>query len=464
MDASQSARTDPSFPYRPSFGTMMISTHLPSRLTSSLLSNGVRLGVLFALLLGATAIIGQPVTAQSPVSEVKNNAGTTLFQINEDGFVGVNRSTPLTGNDAFGVQADVSSGTYGGMYLETTASDGRPFYGYATNGTATTWTYLDGSTNKWHLYNSGDHLTVQPDGNVGVGTKSPASLLTVNGMIESLSGGLTLPDGTVLNESSDLGVLTLPFSGSGNAPGGNFSATFEMTNTKDLGRAGMFVNNNSSNSGQALFAETQGTGEGARVSIDNASNSDQALVVIHRGSGELITAFTESSNTTNKRFTVQNDGDVLADGTFQGGGADVAEAFDVEGTPTAYEPGDVLTISTTTDRTVTKSTAARSTHVVGVYATKPGVLLSENGTETDLDTKVPMGVVGVIPTKVSAENGAIERGDLLVTAETPGHAMKAQPTVIQGTKIYPQGAILGKALQGFDGPGTGTIEVLVNVK
>jgi hypothetical protein len=379
--------------------------------------------------------------------------------------VGIHRSTPLTGNEAFGVQADVPSGTYGGMYLETTASDGMPFYGYSTNGTATTWTYLDGSTNKWHLYNSGDHLTVQADGNVGVGTKSPNSLLTINGMIESLSGGLTLPDGTVLDSSSDLGALALPFSGSGAASGGNFSATLGITNTKDLGRAGMFINSNTSNSGQALFAETQGTGEGARISIANASNSDEAFVVRHRGSGDLISAFTVSENlVTNTRFTVENNGDVRADGTISGGGADVAEAFDVEGVPTAYEPGDVLTISTTTDRTVTKSTTARSTRVVGVYATKPGVLLSEDGTETDMATKVPMGVVGVIPTKVSTENGAIERGDLLVTAEIPGHAMKAQPTVIQGTEIYPQGAVLGKALQDFDGPGTGTIDVLVNVK
>lgn len=444
------------------FDTMTIQTlSLPVRFLSS---PPARLATLFAFLLGLTTFVSQPAAAQSPVSEVKNSAGTTLFQINENGFVGINRSVPLTGNEAFGVQADVSSNTYGGMYLETTASDGMPFYGYSTNGTATTWTYLDGSTNKWHLYNSGDHLTVQSNGNVGVGTKSPNSLLTVNGMIESLSGGLTLPDGTVLDESSDLGALALPFSGSGNAPTGNLSATFEITNTKDLGRAGMFINNNTSNSGQALFAETQGSGEGARVSIDNASNSDEAFVVRHRGSGDLISAFVSGNSVTDTRFTVENDGDVLADGTFQGGGADVAEAFDVEGAPTAYEPGDVLTISQNTDRTVTKSTTSRSTRVVGVYATKPGVLLSENGTATDLDTKVPMGVVGVIPTKVSAENGAIERGDLLVTAGTPGHAMKAQPTIVKGTKIYPQGAILGKALENFDGSGTGTIEVLVNVK
>jgi hypothetical protein len=420
------------------------------------------------LLLSAT-----PAQAQSPVSTIEDSNGDALMTVFDNGalqvdqlngFVGINRSDPLTGNEVFGVQADVNADIYGGMYLKTTSPDGYPFYGYSTGNATSVWTYLDGGTNKWHVFNGGDRLTVQSDGNVGVGTTNPSSPLTVNGMIESLSGGLTLPDGTVLSNADDVGFLSLPFSGGAEAPGGNFSATLKITNTKDLGRAGAFINNNTNSGGAALFAETQGMGEGARITMANSSNDSKALTILHEGTGDLIQGITSSSTVSNVRFRVENDGDVLADGTFQGGGADVAEAFDVEGAPTAYEPGDVLTISTTEDRTVTKSTSARSTRVVGVYATKPGVLLSKNGPETDLDTKVPMGVVGVIPTKVSAENGAIERGDLLVTADTPGHAMKAQPTVIKGTKIYPQGAILGKALEGFDGPGTGTIEVLVNVK
>ena len=425
------------------------------------------------LAVGGLLLSAFPAQAQSPVSTVEDNNGNALMTVFDNGaleveqlngFVGINRSAPLTGNEVFGVQADVSSDTYGGMYLKTTSPEGYPFYGYSTGNATSVWTYLDGGTNKWHVFNGDDRLTVQSNGNVGVGTTSPSSLLTVNGMIETTTGGITLPDGTVLNDAGDLGGISLPFSGSGDAPGGNFSATLDITNTGDFGRAGSFINNNTNNGGAALFAETQGTGEGARITVANSSNDSRALTLLHEGTGDLMQAITASSTASNVRFKIENDGDVLADGTFQGGGADVAEAFDVEGTPTAYEPGDVLTISTAEDRTVTKSTTARSTRVVGVYATKPGVLLSENGTDTDLKTKVPMGVVGVIPTKVSAENGAIERGDLLVTADTPGHAMKAQPTVIKGTKIYPQGAILGKALEGFDGPGTGTIDVLVNVK
>lgn len=80
-------------------------------------------------------------------------------------------------------------------------------------------------------------------------------------------------------------------------------------------------------------------------------------------------------------------------------GADVAEAFDVEGNTVDYEPGDILVISTDTDRTIEKSSEPYSTLVAGVYATKPGVLLTEENIDSELIGKVPMGVIGVIPTK-----------------------------------------------------------------
>jgi hypothetical protein len=148
-------------------------------------------------------------------------------------------------------------------------------------------------------------------------------------------------------------------------------------------------------------------------------------------------------------------------GFFNGGtqnsGADVAEAFDVTGSMDAYEPGDVLVIATTHDRMMEKSAAPYSTLVAGVYATKPGLLLTEGDAVEDITDKVPMGVVGVIPTKVCDEGGAIKRGDLLVTSSKPGYAMKADPE-----KVKP-GQVIGKALQEL-ASGSGKIKVLVNVK
>ena len=136
--------------------------------------------------------------------------------------------------------------------------------------------------------------------------------------------------------------------------------------------------------------------------------------------------------------------------------------FEVEGAKTTYEPGDVLVISESTDRTVEKSSTANSTAVVGVYATKPGVTLTEKGMEENLDKLVPMGVLGVIPTKVCLENGPIKRGDLLVTSSKKGHAMKA--VSLNGDGVFPSGIILGKAMENFSGQEAGVIKVLVNVK
>ncbi|MCU0385779.1 MAG: hypothetical protein MUE38_07110, partial [Flavihumibacter sp.] len=150
-------------------------------------------------------------------------------------------------------------------------------------------------------------------------------------------------------------------------------------------------------------------------------------------------------------------------GFFNGGttnsGADVAELFAVVGNRNAYEPGDVLEISTTDDRKMVKSSGAYSTLVAGVYATKPGLLLTEeNATEGDLSFGVPMGVIGVLPTKVCMEGGAIKRGDLIVTSSIPGVAMKADPDKVK------VGQVLGKALQDYSGSGIGKINVLVSVK
>ena len=158
-------------------------------------------------------------------------------------------------------------------------------------------------------------------------------------------------------------------------------------------------------------------------------------------------------------------GNVFADGTFTGGGADLAEAFEIEGRKSDYEIGDVLVISTRSDRKIQLSQTPYSFLVAGVYATKPGVLLSPDGISETMEGKVPMGMVGVIPTKVTLEGGVIQRGDLLVTSSTSGHAMKADKKELGRRMMEGEvGMVLGKALARYDGSGSGLIEVLVNVK
>jgi hypothetical protein len=75
-----------------------------------------------------------------------------------------------------------------------------------------------------------------------------------------------------------------------------------------------------------------------------------------------------------------------------------------------------------------------------------------NSQNLDQAGYAPLAVVGVVPVKVSAENGAIQPGDLLTTSATPGHAMRADHFV--------GGAIIGKALGTLE-KGTGIIQMLV---
>jgi hypothetical protein len=149
---------------------------------------------------------------------------------------------------------------------------------------------------------------------------------------------------------------------------------------------------------------------------------------------------------------------VFADGGFQPNGADFAESVQVTGHPNKYAPGDLLVIDQAGKRRLALAQDAYSTLVAGIYSTKPGML----GTTHKIDEharkdEVPLAVVGIVPCNVSAENGPIAAGDLLVTSSTPGHAMKGTD------RSRMLGAVVGKALEPFE-KGTGVIQILVTLQ
>ncbi len=70
--------------------------------------------------------------------------------------------------------------------------------------------------------------------------------------------------------------------------------------------------------------------------------------------------------------------------------------------------------------------------------------------------EVPLAIVGIVPCKVTAENGPIKSGDLLVASSRAGYAMKGTD------RNRMLGAVVGKALGSLD-KDTGVIEVLVSL-
>ncbi len=237
------------------------------------------------------------------------------------------------------------------------------------------------------------------------------------------------------------------------ADGNGNGITANATNTGDG------VETTADGTGSAIYAWTPAFSQGraARFVNFNTGNINAVLTVETHSTGNLAIFKTGDPGPVNVA-RINNAGKGFFNGGTQTGGADLAEAFDVTGDISTYEPGDVLAVATSKDRAVEKSTEPYSTLVVGVYATKPGVLLTEEHIDSDLHDKVPMGVVGVIPTKVCGQGGAIKRGDMLVTSSIPGVAMKAD------TNLVKPGQVIGKALQDFNADGIAKINVLVNVK
>lgn len=139
-------------------------------------------------------------------------------------------------------------------------------------------------------------------------------------------------------------------------------------------------------------------------------------------------------------------------------GGDYAESVDVLGARENYEPGDLIVIDSTAPGKFQKSDSSYSRLVAGVFSTKPG-LVGRRATADRPDKKdeVPMAMMGIVPTKVCAENGAIAPGDLLVSSSTPGYAMKGTD------RDRLTGAILGKALAPL-ASGSGVIEVLISLQ
>jgi len=179
------------------------------------------------------------------------------------------------------------------------------------------------------------------------------------------------------------------------------------------------------------------TSPGAKLEVSGS-------IKLSSGSGGAITF--QDGTTQSTAYT----------GTCPGG--DYAESVDVAGDRTKYEPGDVLVIGADSGSDVAKSSEPYSTLVVGVYSTKPGVVGRRQTTDQKTSkTEVPMAMVGIVPTKVSAENGPIKRGDLLVTSSTSGYAMKGTDRSLL------TGAVIGKALGSLDS-GTGVIEVVVTLQ
>jgi hypothetical protein len=265
-----------------------------------------------------------------------------------------------------------------------------------------------------------------PQGTLQVGTTSSAGALYVASNLADT--GYIAPQKGVWIEWNDAAGMTAFVNNEGGSTGG-----------------WQFVNTNSSGTVVATPMVIQGTS--GYVGIGTTSPTSALQVngnVLVSGTGNSITFPDGTVQTTAFSTTLC--------------GGDYAESVDVTGSRTNYEPGDVLVIDPNSPGKFLKANEAYSTLVAGIYSTKPGTVGRRQTTDAKTSTtEVPMAMVGIVPTKVTAENGPIKVGDLLVASSSLGHAMKGTDRSLL------TGAVIGKALGSLDS-GTGVIEVLVTLQ
>ncbi|MBI1742162.1 hypothetical protein HYR54_03740 [Candidatus Acetothermia bacterium] len=330
------------------------------------------------------------------------------------GNVGTGTTTPT---EKLVIQT--ATGNYGVVHTDGTVSVGT-WAGAGATGAPGGW-YGTKSNHKLHFFtNDGAaRMTIDTAGNVGIGTVNPTERLTVAGNISATS------DKGVAVRGESNSVFSIGVEGHSDS---NYGVVGESN--RGIGLVGVSI------SGEVIVATLANQN---CISTTTACN-------IFRG-----------QNQVGNLVRIDSAGKGFFNGGTQTGGADFAESMRTTDDPATLQPGDVLVIDPGHARAVKKSSAPNSKLVVGVYSVKPSILaIADHHIDDSLTGEVPVAVVGIVPTKVSAENGPIQIGDLLVSSSTPGHAMRAPNNPAPGT-------IIGKALATWES-GNGVIEVMVMLR
>ncbi len=208
---------------------------------------------------------------------------------------------------------------------------------------------------------------------------------------------------------------------------------------------GVYGETHSTKGGAGVWGEHKGDGSGV-VGISASG------VGVHAKGGKLAGLFEGNLEITGH---ILHHGDFDCHGDMRFPNADCAEEFGVAG-GLSIEPGTVMVLGE--EDALSPSQCAYDKRVAGVVsgagAYKPAILLDK---QPGRSNRQPIALLGKVYCKVDASHEPIEVGDLLTTAPTPGHAMKASDPL----KAF--GAVIGKALRPLKA-GQGLIPILIALR
>jgi hypothetical protein len=350
----------------------------------------------------------------------------------------------------------------------------------------TDWSQVGGGTSQW--LNGASSSISYGAGNVGIGTTgTPTQKLEVNGAALI---------NTIYGSSASSGVLSLQ--STSHATKGTIQIGVDQTTTTSIGQSGtagnkllvatdrLIVNNagvrvngaadhgdlsvtkinitnadalqfrtttpNIQSNGSLLFTAQNIGGDNVKFNVQNSSISNAFVIDTN---GTTPAKLMDVRNLGASKFSVDGNGNVTIAGNINAKYQDVAEWVD---SSQELSPGTVVVLDASKSNQVIAATQAYDSRVAGVISLRPGITLGEAS-----EGRVLVATTGRVKVKVDATNGPIQIGDLLVTSDREGFAMKSSPVDLGGVKIHRPGTLIGKALESLD-KGTGEILVLLSLQ
>ena len=294
----------------------------------------------------------------------------------------------------------------------------------------------------------GAGLTGLNGSNISSGTVAAARVATLNQNTTGTSGGLSSAvtvsltgavtgSATFTNAGDTASITTTATSDPTITLGGDLSGSVTLTNlasgtlTATIAANSVALGTDTTGNYVAAGA-VSGTGlsgsagaEGATFTVtSNATSANTASTIVARDGSGNFSAGVITATATAARY------------------ADLAEKYTSDEN---YDPGTVLELGGIAE--VTQTRRPTSLAIAGIVSTDPAYLMNSDS------EGISVALIGRVPCKVT---GKINKGDILVSSDIPGHA-KAHREIHNP----PAGSMIGKAIEAKDNDGPGVIEVLV---
>jgi len=365
---------------------------------------------------------------------IRNNAAVSAMFMDSSGKIGIGVTTPADRLTVFGGTSNINiGGNYGSGYNAIWLNGGTATTNYNLLSSAADPTlYVNSPVALQFRIANATKMYFDSTGNIGIGTLAPTGRLDVRAATVLPASGW----GSAQLLSSDAlaadkgGVLNF---------GGAYTSQGAVTSWASI--AGLKTNaaDQDASGYLAFYTRTSSAAPAERMRID-------------RDGVVSINGTTLGTDTSDKLIV---NGGIRATAVIGATYQDIAEWVS---TSEPMSPGTVAVIDGRETNRVAPSTHAYDTAVAGVISAQPGVLLGTEGS-----AKAKVATTGRVRVRADASRAPIHPGDLLVSSDRPGMAMRSEPIEVGGAKIHRPGTVIGKALQPLES-GQGEILILLTLQ